>query len=67
MGSRLISYGIMSSSTDSNEEDQDYSAPDKGIEMVKVQDRQSMTRLPTHDEYNNDDNYDLRLETEAPL
>lgn len=54
MGSRLIDYGIMSSSSD---EDQPLNE-NKETEMTKIEQRRTSTALPTHDDgefYEEDD------------
>jgi len=45
MGSRLIDYGIMSSSSD---EDQPLNG-NRETEMTKIEQRRTSTALPTHD------------------
>ena len=62
MGKRLIDYGIMSSSTDSEEEQESKTTKsivvDKETEMAKIEQRRGSTVLPTHE----DEEYDKQDE-----
>lgn len=63
MGKRMIDYGIMSSSTDSEPDDEQVIINDKPkasvvkkeTEMVALdKQRRTSTALPTHEDYNDD-------------